>query len=322
MNQHEFQKSAKQFRAGKISLSDFTKRVFSVETDSAPTVTKSVIGKLLDRLKNRQADSHKGDYGRLLVFAGSPGMSGAAALTGLAALRCGAGLVTVATDRRCQNNVATCHPSLMTVGLEIADATEPALSATVLHPLTRYDCLAIGPGLGTSEAAASWVHCLLAEASAPVVLDADGLNHLGNDFDFSTLPPASVLTPHGGEMSRLMGEAATDRSQQEAFASELASRSHGVVVLKGHRTLITDGQQTIYNTTGNPGMATAGSGDVLTGMIAALIGQGLSAWESAVLGCYLHGRAADIAAQQKSVVAMISTDIIDCLSKAINARSE
>ncbi len=321
MNQHDFQTAAKQFRAGKISLSDLTSRVFRVDKSPERTVTKSVVSDLLDRLKNRENDTHKGDYGRLLIFAGSPGMSGAAALTGLAALRCGAGLVTVATDQRCQGDVAVCHPSLMTVGLEIAESVEPLLPGTGSQPLARYDCLAMGPGLGTSNAAGRWVRALLAEATVPVVLDADGLNHLGNAFDFSSLPPSTILTPHGGEMSRLMGDENLDRDRQEAYASELAGRCRGVVILKGYRTFITDGKQAIHNTTGNPGMATAGSGDVLTGMIAALIGQGLSAWESAVLGCYLHGRAGDIAAQQKSAVAMISTDIIDCLSEAINARS-
>jgi len=276
-----------------------------------------LIGNLMEKLRQRPVESHKGNYGRLLILAGSPGMSGAAALAGMAALRCGAGLVTVATDKRCQHEVGGFHPSIMTLGLEHSN-WEATLPGDFLAPkIGQYQCLGIGPGLGMSEKIGRWLRAYLPTVTIPMVIDADGLNQLALGFDFSSIQSPVVLTPHAGEMKRLMDNPSWDRKKQEAFAGELAKRCRGVVVLKGPNTLITDGHQSVYNSTGNPGMATAGSGDVLTGIISALIGQGLSAWESGVLGCYLHGRAGDVAAAKCTKVALISTDIIESLAEAI-----
>ena len=330
MKQHEFQFAAKQFRAGKLSIKDFTDLVFDrSETDKSKRVS---LQEQLADLCSRQPDSHKGDYGRVLVVGGSPGMSGAAGLTGLAALRTGSGLVTVATDQRCQSDVAAIHPALMTAGLPFGTddkraATDDTLAKIAEH---RFDCLAIGPGLGSSASVTAVVKSLLSgllsgpnAASVPVVVDADGINALANalteDFSFPDQPAAPlVLTPHPGELARLSkslgSELAADspREALEQFAMEIA-RPGRIVVLKGHRTLITDGTQHAYNTTGNAGMATAGSGDVLTGIIASLIGQGLDVWKASTLGCFIHGRAGDLAAKRKSQVAMLATDIVDAL---------
>ena len=319
MNPHEFQLAARQFRAGKISLSDFTSKVFPAKASQGDREVEALIPELIDRIRKRPPQSHKGNYGRLLLLAGSPGMSGAAALAGMAALRCGAGLVTVATDHRCQGQVASYHPSLMTLGMEFSQLQATVPDEFSSPKIDQYQCLAMGPGLGMASDVGRWLRDYVPRVTIPMVIDADGLNHLSDGFDFSKIQSPTVFTPHAGEMKRLMDHPSWDRKKQEAFANDLALRSEGVVVLKGPQTLITDGQRSVYNSTGNPGMATAGSGDVLTGMISALIGQGLSAWESSVLGCYLHGRAGDIAATENTKVALVSTDIIEFLPEAIKA---
>lgn len=317
MKPHEFQFAARQFRAGKISLKDFTSKVFPA-TDSPADHDESVfIANLVEKIRQRPDQSHKGTYGRVLLLAGSPGMSGAAALAGMAALRCGAGLVTVATDHRCQGQVAAFHPSIMTLGLQLSELETTIPDDFSPPQIDQYQCLGIGPGLGMADNIGRWLREYVSSVTIPMVLDADALNHLAQGFDFSKIQAPTVFTPHAGEMKRLMDQPSWDRKKQEAFAEELANRSGGVVVLKGPKTLITDGQRQVYNSSGNSGMATAGSGDVLTGMISALIGQGLSAWESSVLGCYLHGRAGDIAATNCTKVALISTDIIEALPQAI-----
>lgn len=318
MKRHEFQNTARQFRAGKITLNDFTDQVFP-ETAKAAEV-QSGTDAILAKLANRKPDSHKGDYGRVLVVAGSPGMPGAAGLTGLAALRSGAGLVTVATDRRCQQTVASFHPAMMTVGLAMEEDDDQALirSNTRLEACNkRHDCLAIGPGIGQSLVARGLMRTLVSNASVPMVVDADGINALVDDFDFDERQGGPIiLTPHPGELRRLMPKPSHHRSDQEEYAINFANPQR-IVVLKGHRTLITDGTQKIYNATGNPGMATAGSGDVLTGIITALIGQGLSTWDAAVVGCYVHGKAGDEASRRKSRISMVATDIIDALPSVL-----
>ena len=166
MRAHEFQHVARQFRAGKISLHEFTEKVFAGKTPNDSPID-SVVPGLLEKLLARKADSHKGDYGRLLVVAGSPGMAGAAALTGLAALRCGSGLVTVATDQRCRSTVASFHPSLMTVGLFPDTGSTPRSYSELQEMVPHHDCVAIGPGLGTSEAAARLVDSIVKNAQVP-----------------------------------------------------------------------------------------------------------------------------------------------------------
>ncbi|MGI9518761.1 MAG: NAD(P)H-hydrate dehydratase [Pirellulaceae bacterium] len=317
MNPHQFQYVARKFRAGKISLNDFTDQVFEKRPSDGEAATSDPLfaEALLNRLLDRSADSHKGDYGRVLIVAGSRGMSGAAALSGMAALRCGAGLVTVATADACQETVAGFHPGLMTVGLP-SDA-EGRIRAnsyrTLCDCVPAHDCIAVGPGLGVSESLNELLADIVNLSDVPLVIDADGLNNLGRDFNWLSSECPKVLTPHPGELGRLVSGGSGNRAKQEQAAISLADKASCVAVLKGDRTLITDGEQMLHNGTGNPGMATAGSGDVLTGMIAAIIGQGLSTWEAAVLGCYLHGAAGDTAAKIKSQVGMVATDIIETL---------
>lgn len=315
MNRHRFQQAARQFRAGKLSLDEFTSRVFPQPESAAPSADPA----RLPALPVRRAESHKHDYGHVAVIAGSRGMAGAAALAGMAALRGGAGLVTVATPASCQDVVAGFHPALMTAGLAEDGEGRIALSRLSGLPqsVVNADCLAVGPGLGQSPALQSLLGQIWREAPQTAVLDADGLNNLSG---FAPDPgPAGgprILTPHPGEFRRLFPVAGdpADRAALAALAVDRAAAWNAVLVLKGHHSLVTDGRQQITNRTGNPGMATAGSGDVLTGLVAAITAQGLSAWEAAVLGCHWHGVAGDRAARQHGQAGLLATDIIHCLT--------
>jgi NAD(P)H-hydrate epimerase len=272
------------------------------------------------RLPPRQPDGHKGTYGRVLVVAGGRGMTGAAVLCGSGALRGGAGLVQVACPYDIQPVVAAGNPCYLTAGLtHRADGT---FNEAGVEELTRLaepaDVLAVGPGLGHREDVGFLVRGLLvAVPNKPVVLDADGLNVLAPLKDGPPERPGPlVLTPHPGEFARLLGiPTAQVQADREGLAAEFGRRHKLVLLLKGHRTVVTDGQRVYRNDTGNPGMATGGSGDVLTGLVAALIGQGLSPFEAAALGAWAHGRAGDLAAGELSQVALTAADLLDYLPR-------
>lgn len=263
----------------------------------------------------RAVDSHKGTYGRVLVIAGSRGMSGAAILTGSAALRSGAGLVTVACPEAVQDIVAMGNACYTTFGFsELASLIELA---------AKCDVLAIGPGLGLATETATMVRTILdAFPAKPIVLDADGLmNLLPLPESIRTRATPIVMTPHPGEFARLTGRNASEvAANRAAIAVEFASQHRVVLLLKGHHTIVTDGTQVYTNNTGNPGMATGGTGDILTGLIAAFIGQGFSPFDAAVLGAHVHGRAGDLAADALGMVSLIATDLLDHLPKAIRER--
>lgn len=275
----------------------------------------------IPKLKPRAVDGHKGDYGRVCIIAGSVGMSGAAALAGRAALRAGAGLVRVATPKSVLPIVATIEPSFTTIALPEDGAGRISAKAihAVLEAVKQNDAVAFGPGVGTSGALRFILERLLEQESLRLVIDADGLNNLAGLKNWpARLKAKLILTPHPGEMKRLWSsllreELPADRQQQ---AVQLAQRTNTVVVLKGAGTVVTDGEKVYINKTGNPGMATAGSGDVLTGVITALLGQGLSNFDAAVLGVYIHGLAGDISAEKFGRVSLITTDIIDSLPGA------
>jgi len=273
-------------------------------------------------LPPRQTDSNKGDYGRVLVVAGSRGLTGAAILCGMAALRGGAGLVRLAVPSSEQPIIACGNPCYMTFPLPCDDQgrfdTRAAKELTQLFQTN--DVAAVGPGLGQSEGTAACVREALKSQSA-LVLDADGLNVLrGETAPLRQRTSPLILTPHPGEFARLIRkEIAAVQSQREELAAAFAS-SHGLVlVLKGHVTLVTDGKRLYRNTTGNPGMATGGSGDVLTGLIAALLGQGLDAFAAAQLGVYLHGLAGDLVREALGEVSLIAADLIDYLPRAFSS---
>jgi len=275
----------------------------------------------IPKLKPRAVDGHKGDYGKVCIIAGSIGMSGAAALAGRAALRAGAGLVRVATPKSVLPIVAAIEPSFTTIALpEDGDGRISAKAIhAVLEAIGENDAVAFGPGIGTSGAIRSVLEILLEQQPLRLIIDADGLNNLAGIKNWpARLKAKLILTPHPGEMKRLWSgllreELPAERQEQ---ALQLAQRTNTVVVLKGAGTVVTDGEKVYINKTGNPGMATAGSGDVLTGVITALLGQGLSDFDAAVLGVYVHGLAGDIAAEKIGRVSLIATDIIDSLPDA------
>jgi len=275
----------------------------------------------IPKLKPRAIDAHKGDFGKVCIIAGSTGMSGAAALAGRAALRAGAGLVRVATPKSVLPIVASIEPSFTTIALpedSLGRISTKAINP-VLEAAGQNDCLAFGPGLGISAALRSLLEALLEQDRLRLIIDADGLNNLAGIKDWpSGLKASLILTPHPGEMKRLWSALLReplppDRQQQ---AVQLTQKTKTTVVLKGAGTVVTDGQKVYINKTGNPGMATAGSGDVLTGIITALAGQGLNNFDAAVLGVYIHGLAGDIAAENLGQTSLIATDIIDALPEA------
>lgn len=273
----------------------------------------------LPQLPPRAAESHKGTFGRALLVGGSRGMSGAIVLAGMSALRSGAGLVTLATADVCLEVVASLEPSYMTKPLACDADGRIALpaQATIQQLAETATCVACGPGIGRSDGLNQLVPALYGSIALPMVVDADGLNALAASPKSLESPAGPrVLTPHPGEFRRLVGEESKDRAQQESLAVELAANTGTVIVLKGHRTLITDGEVKLHNTTGNPGMATGGTGDVLTGVITALICQSMAPLEAAQLGVYLHGLAGDLAAADFGQESMIARDLIDFLPAA------
>ena len=274
-------------------------------------------------LLKRPTDGHKGTFGKVLIIGGSTGFSGAVALAGKAALRSGAGLVRVAVPQSIQPVVAGLEPCYTTIGLseENGQLSSKAVTELARH-LPDNDIVALGPGAGTGSGVKDALLSLLAIDGLKLIIDADGLNVLsqcgGPGGWLEKKKAAVVLTPHPGEMARLWKSVFREPmpEDRQECASKFARKTNTIVVLKGAGTIVTDGKQIYVNTTGNPGMATAGSGDVLTGMIAALVGQGLTLFDATVLGVYSHGFAGDVASALHGQVGMIATDIIDNLHAA------
>ena len=273
----------------------------------------------LPQLGPRAAESHKGDYGRVLMIGGSVGMAGAISLAGMAALRSGAGLVTLAVPESCLAVVAGFEPSYMTYPLpcDARGRLTVAAREEIVRLAATADCLAVGPGLGRSSSLTALVQWMYQVLPKPLVVDADGLFALSEPGGLLNEPGGPrILTPHAGELRRLLHLDASGRSELELCAVQLALSSHAVIVLKGHRTFVTDGRQGTHNLTGNPGMATGGSGDVLTGVLAGLLGQGLTPFNAARLGVHVHGLAGDLAAEQLGQVSLIASDLPRYLPQA------
>lgn len=273
------------------------------------------------RLPPRPPDSHKGDFGRVLVIAGSRGMSGAAVLCGSAVLRGGAGLVRLAIPTEIQPVVAAGNPCYMTTAVPCDDQGRMSqASEQELVTLSRgNDVIALGPGLGRSEELDRLVASLVQKIDRPMVIDADALNALAaNPAALKKHAGPVIITPHPGEFARLTNSStvAVQQSRVE-LATRFASEFGIVVVLKGHETIVTDGTRAYENTTGNPGMATGGTGDVLTGLIAAFLGQKLEPFTAAQLGVHLHGLAGDLARDQLGEVSLIASDLLHFLPQAI-----
>jgi ADP-dependent NAD(P)H-hydrate dehydratase len=274
----------------------------------------------LPRLAPRALDGNKGDYGRVLVVAGSRGMSGAAVLCGSAALRAGAGLVTVAGPEEILPIVAGANPCYLTSSLaQDSDGKLSESGETRILELAKTNTVAaVGPGLGRNAGMTELIAAIIRNIKTPLVLDADGLNALVNHTDHlrgHTTP--LILTPHPGEFARLLGrDVPYVQAHRQELAAQFAENFSVIVVLKGQGTIVTDGRQVYENLTGNPGMATGGTGDVLTGVIAALLGQGLAPFAAAQLGVYLHGLAGDLAQDEVGSVSLIASDLLAYLPKA------
>jgi len=272
----------------------------------------------LPDLPRRPREAHKGQFGHVLVVAGSPGMTGAGCMAASAAQRAGAGLVTLALPRSLNIVAEIALGSAMSMPLpETCDgALGLAAGAHLLERAHRFNVAAIGPGLRTAEETQRMVRRLVARLQVPIVVDADGLNALAQGPDvLQRRRAATILTPHPGEMSRLVGCASVAEVQSDRTGTALRfARQHGVVVvLKGHGTVITDGERVWINETGNPGMATGGTGDVLTGLIAGLLCQGLGPFDASRLGAFVHGLAGDVAAARKGELSLVAEDVLGCV---------
>jgi len=272
----------------------------------------------------RGRDTHKGDYGRTLVIAGARGYVGAAVLAATGALRIGSGLVTLALPASLQATAAGKLTEVMTQGL--SETTAGALSGTAFPAIAELAAaaraLAVGPGLTTQPETVGLIRRIVTELAGPKVLDADALNAIAADISVLREAKAPViLTPHGGEMARLLGCTASEVQADRLGVARRAARDwQAIVVLKGARTIIAaPGGETYINPTGNPGMATGGSGDVLTGIIAGLLAQGLEPLPATVAGVYLHGCAGDRAAAARGEMGLAAGDLPDELPSAIRA---
>lgn len=263
-------------------------------------VDKTRISKIY---KPRESDTHKGAQGHVLLIGGSHGKMGSICLSSKAALRTGCGLLTAFVPACGYSILQAVVPEAMV----LTDADERIVS-NIIYDI-KADAIGIGPGLGLMEQTRRAFHDFLKSNVCPLVIDADGLNMLSMNRDWLfLLPKRTVLTPHLKELERLVGHWKSDHEMME-LVSALSTKHDLVVVVKGAPTRIVDGESVYVNTTGNAGLATAGTGDVLTGMISSLRGQGYQALEAALLGVYLHGLAADLAVKQMGMEALMAGDL-------------
>ncbi len=265
---------------------------------------------------------HKGEAGRVFVLAGSTGMTGAAALCTLGALRIGAGLVTLGVPKSLHHPMVEKLTEAMFKVLP--ETKEGSLSlqglAEILTTVEKMDAVAVGPGLSQHADTKQLVRQLLPKVVKPLVLDADGLNALAEEMGLlKKLALPIIVTPHAGEMGRLIRLSAEEvQRDRERIASEFAKSHRVITVLKGYQTVVASYDGTVYlNDTGNPGMASGGCGDVLTGMIAGLLAQHLEPFDAARLGVYLHGLAGDLAAAERGEIGLIASDVADRIPQAI-----
>ncbi len=304
-----------------LSISHNTTTAVAVvtgEEKKTPVLLKDEMSELIPK---RPRDSHKGDFGRVLVVAGSKGMIGAAALSAYAALRTGAGLVTLAVPESERLTASGFYPEIMTEGLIDEDGMITTDAMKKLLKLSAgKDTIVFGPGLGKSQS----IHLILTELlrsfNKTLIIDADGLNALSKNPDILNERTCKViLTPHPGEMSRLLGSNVQEVQKNRLETANAFAKKYGVLVtLKGYETVVADSEKDCFiNPTGNSGMAKAGSGDVLSGVIGAFLAQGMDAFESAKLGVYIHGLAGDIAREERGVHGILASDIADKVPEAI-----
>jgi len=280
-----------------------------------------VVQKIRKKWKPRKSASHKGDYGRIFIIAGSRGLTGAAHLAGMGALRCGAGLVTVGVPDKVYTVIAKREAEVMV--RPFPSTLEGTLAYRSLKPISSFlknqDVLAMGPGLSQNSQTQKLIYQLAAKSNLPMVIDADGINAFkGKASLLRQCSGRTILTPHPGEFCRVFGGKLSSKdADRKARAKEFARKSGCIIVLKGHRTVVASPSGEVFiNSTGNPGMASGGVGDVLTGMIAALIGQKFPLLHAACFGVYLHGLAGDLAAKKVGQVSLVASDVLDYLPAA------
>lgn len=272
----------------------------------------------LARIPARPVRSNKGTFGRVLVVGGSVGMSGAAYFAAKAAYRTGAGLVQIMTP---EPNRVIYQTSLPEALLALYDPASPDVGA-IKNAVCRATCVAVGMGLGTSDTAVTVLRGVLESVTSPLILDADALNILSLYPElWSLVPRGTVITPHPAEMSRILGLSIdTVCADIPGVAAGFAAQRGVICALKDARTAVSDGERVMINTSGNSGMATGGSGDVLDGVIAALMAQGCSPFDAASLGVYVHGLAGDRAAALLSEYSVMASDIIDAIPHVLKFR--
>ena len=272
--------------------------------------------KVLNILPDRDPFAHKGKFGKILLLCGSEGFTGAAALAAMGALRSGAGLVFLGVPRSIYAIAAVKLTEAIVFPLPDVDGKLSCEAIPeILDRLPKMDAVLLGPGLGQSQGVSEVVKAVLEHGECPVVLDADGINVMAKHMDvLRGRKGTTILTPHDGEFARLGGVIGEDRvAAAEAMAKDLGA----IVLLKGHRTTITDGSTTYINRTGNPGMAVGGSGDVLAGIIISLLGQGIAPLEAAACGAWLHGAAGDRCAAEIGQYGMLPTDMLNVLPRLL-----
>ena len=271
---------------------------------------------VLSLLPDRDPWGHKGTFGKVLLLCGSRGFTGAAYLAAMGALRTGAGLVFLGVPESIYaiEAVKLNEPVVFPLPDKDGKLSEEAIPE-IMARLPQMDAVLIGCGLGQSEGTLAVVKAVLENAACPVIVDADGINVLSAHRDILRgRQYPTILTPHDGEFARIGGCLTADRMES---AAALARDLDCIVLLKGHRTCISDGRTGYRNTTGNPGMAVGGSGDVLAGMIVSLLGQGIAPLEAAACGAWLHGAAGDLCAKEQGQYAMLPTDMLNALPRLL-----
>jgi len=306
---------------GDLVIADIGIPASVIEEIDGPWLELLTRERMRELVPARASDSHKGDFGRVLVIAGSIGRTGAAHLAATGALRSGAGLVTIATPRSCVPILAAMAPEYMMEPLEETAAGTIDFSAVDRVLDVKADVIAIGPGLGQDPSTVAFVHAVVERSGVPLVMDADALNAFSGDPERLAGRDGVdvIVTPHPGEMARLLSltieQVQADRLDR---AREFASSHRCHVVLKGHRTVIAGPEgRSFVNLTGNAGMATGGTGDLLTGMIAAWFAQLLDAEAACKLAVYLHGTAGDLAEADEGEVALLPSDMAARLGDAV-----
>ena len=311
---------------GRLEIADISVPEEAIERENVwlNLIEKDFVGKLIPC---RKRDAHKGDFGHILVISGSIGKSGAAVLTSKAALKTGAGLVTVATASSAQKLIAPQNSEIMTEPLHETESGSISRKALLkLKELSKgKDLLAIGPGLSTHPETASVIRAILKDTQMPALIDADGINAFeGFSKELFGKHRDLIVTPHPGEMGRIIGQPAKFVQENRIEVCRNFATTHQCyMVLKGYKTLISDTHGNVYvNQTGNPGLATAGAGDVLTGMIAGFLVQNIGVLNALILAVYIHGLAADIAAADFGEIPLMAGNVIDCIPDAIMELSD